>query len=441
MTEVALSLVPLLFVGIDWGSVAHRVVVLDSAGKQLREWSIEHGGAALVELADRLVALADGTAARCHVAIEVTRGPLVDVLLERGLTVFAVNPKQSSRFRDRYVPSGAKDDRRDALVLASAVRTDAEHLRRLTPSDRRTVELRAALRLRDELVGDRTRLLHRLREELWRYYAQAVELADGNFDAPWLWTLLERAPTPTEGAALSPSVVGRILRDHRIRKWDARTAVEALRKPTLVVADGVYAAGATHVRSIVPRLRLLDAQLRQVEQSIDQQLAMWSQLDSGMDGGDETAAAPASDDPPPSKDEPPARARASDATLLRSLPGVGPVTLATLLTELREPLERRDHAHLRLLMGVAPVTRQSGNSKLVAMRRSSSAQLRDTALNWSRNAVRIDARCRARFAALVARGKTKPHAHRVVVDHLLRVACAVLRTGVAYDPERAPRSA
>lgn len=439
MAEVALGLVPLFFVGIDWGAVAHRVVVLDAAGKQVHEWSVAHDGAALIALADRLVALTDGAAARCHVAIELTSGPLVEILLERGLTVFAVSPKQSDRFRDRYVPSGSKDDRRDAFSLGSAVRTDAEYLRRLAPTDRRTVVLRAALRLRDELVNDRTRLLHRLREQLWRYYAQAIELADGDFDSRWLWTLLEKAPTPSEGAALSRAVVGRILRDHVVRKWSVDSALEVLRKPSLVVADGVCTAGATHVRSILPRLRVLDAQIRELGQSIDQQLAMWSQMDPGEQSPDGAAPTDSSDEP--SNEEPPPRARPSDATILRSLPGVGPLTLATMLTELREPLERRDHAHLRLLMGVAPITRQSGNSKLVMMRRSSATQLRDAAINWGRNAVRLDERCRARFAALVARGKTKPHAHRVVVDHLLRVACAMLRAGVEYDPQRIARAA
>jgi hypothetical protein len=41
--------------------------------------------------------------------------------MDRGIAVFAINPKQLDRFRDRFSPAGAKDDRRDALVLASAL--------------------------------------------------------------------------------------------------------------------------------------------------------------------------------------------------------------------------------------------------------------------------------------------------------------------------------
>ena len=38
--------------------------------------------------------------------------------MERGFTVHSVNPKQLDRFRDRWSPVGAKDDRRDAWTLA-----------------------------------------------------------------------------------------------------------------------------------------------------------------------------------------------------------------------------------------------------------------------------------------------------------------------------------
>jgi len=53
---------------------------------------------------------------RVAVAIEVPRGAIVELLVERGFQVFAINPKQLDRFRDRHTVAGAKDDRRDAFV-------------------------------------------------------------------------------------------------------------------------------------------------------------------------------------------------------------------------------------------------------------------------------------------------------------------------------------
>ena len=79
-------------------------------------------------------------------------------------------PKQLDRFRDRYSPSGAKDDRLDALVLASALRTDPRRLQRVEPTDPQIVELREWSRIAEDLTRERVRLGNRLRQQLWRYY-------------------------------------------------------------------------------------------------------------------------------------------------------------------------------------------------------------------------------------------------------------------------------
>ena len=49
--------------------------------------------------------------------------------------VFAINPKQLDRFRDRFTVAGAKDDRRDAHVLGDSLRTDRRAFRLLAVDD------------------------------------------------------------------------------------------------------------------------------------------------------------------------------------------------------------------------------------------------------------------------------------------------------------------
>src|SRR5499427_7193302 len=71
-----------------------------------------HDGAALQAFTEWLTLLTGGEPARVAVGLEVPRGAVVDTLLERGFHVFALNPKQLDRFRDRYTVAGAKDDRR-----------------------------------------------------------------------------------------------------------------------------------------------------------------------------------------------------------------------------------------------------------------------------------------------------------------------------------------
>jgi len=79
---------------------------------------------------------------RVAVAIETSWGALVETLLDRGFTVFSADPKQVDRFRDRFAVAGAKDDPRDALVLASSLRTDPRSFRLVESDSPEIIRLR-----------------------------------------------------------------------------------------------------------------------------------------------------------------------------------------------------------------------------------------------------------------------------------------------------------
>ncbi len=177
-----------LYVGIDWATEAHQVCLLDATGGLLDEQPVAHTGSALAALADALTRRVPDVS-RIAVAIEIPRGAVVDTLLERGLHVFVLNPKQLDRFRDRFTVAGAKDDRRDARVAADALRTDRAAFRRVHAEDPRLIQLREVSRMHEELAQEHVRLSNRLRDQLLRFYPQALEWCPAA-DEAWLWTLL-----------------------------------------------------------------------------------------------------------------------------------------------------------------------------------------------------------------------------------------------------------
>src|ERR1700704_4301145 len=59
-----------------------------------------------------------------------------------GFAVYAINPKQLDRLRDRISVAGAKDDRRDARVAAAGLCTDPQLFRPVQIGDPATIELR-----------------------------------------------------------------------------------------------------------------------------------------------------------------------------------------------------------------------------------------------------------------------------------------------------------
>jgi transposase len=392
------------FVGIDWASTEHEVRLLDASGTDLGRRGVAHTGAGLAELVSWLREVSGGSLEQVAVAIELTRGAVIDAVRTAGAVVFAINPKQLDRFRDRYTVAGAKDDRRDAFVLADTLRTDRGRYRRLDAEDPQVVAIRALVEARDELTEELTRLSSRLRAQLAEYYPQLLALCPAA-DEPWLWALLELAPTPADGARLRPSRVTQLLRDHRIRRYTAATVVGHLREPALPVTPASIRAASTRVGLLVPRLRLAHTQHTRCAQ----------QLTAALD-------ALTSDDPE------------SDAALLRSLPGVGDAVSAAVLVEAQALLAARDYAALRTHAGLAPITRRSGTRHTVSMRRACSARLRQAMYYWALGSIKHDLQSRAIYRAARERGQSHGRALRGLANRLVRILMAILRTRRPYDP-------
>jgi len=76
------------FVGIDWASQSHQVCLVNARGECLGERAVAHGGAGIEELCDWLMARTGATPEVIGVAIEMTQGPVVEALLERGFCVY-----------------------------------------------------------------------------------------------------------------------------------------------------------------------------------------------------------------------------------------------------------------------------------------------------------------------------------------------------------------
>jgi transposase len=398
-----------LYVGIDWASAAHRVMILDPARGVLAEQEVAHTGAALAALGDELTARAGGDAGAVAVAIEVPRGPVVETLLERGCAVYALNPKQLDRFRDRYSMAGAKDDRRDARVLAEALITDRAAFRRLRVDEPGVIRLRELGRTEADLQEEVTRLANRLRDQLLRYYSQALALCPAA-DEPWFWALLAAAPTPAGAARLSLGDVRTLLRAQRIHRLTAEAVLAQLHTPALRVAPGTAEAASETIGWLLPRLELVAEQrhacARRVQEVLDE-LTTSGQLTEQR-----------------------------DVLILRSVPGIGRVVAATLLGEAAAEVALRDYHGLRTHGGLGPVTKQSGKRRVVQMRYACHDRLREAFYHWGRVSVQRDPRSRAHYAQLRKCGHSHGRALRGVADRLLAMLMAMLRTQTCYDPSR-----
>lgn len=377
------------------------------------EWRwVEHSGEGLAGLVDWLMGMSEHHPTRVAIGIEVPRGAIVETLVERGFAVFSINPKQLDRFRDRYSPAGAKDDNRDAMVLADALRTDQHCFRQVRLDDPDVIRLREISRLEEDLSQDFYRLANQVREQLWRYFPQLLQLAALPEEA-WIWDLFEMAPFPGKAAKLSLPKITRVLKKHRIRRFDAGQIHDLLAVAPVFVVPGTAEAASERILILLPRLRLLQQQLSDVAKRIERILEEMGAVGPDCQPGEHR-----------------------DAAILLSLPGVGRKVSATVLSEASQALADRDYHGLRCLTGAAPITRQSGKKKLVFMRYACNQRLRNALHYWASGSIQFDPRSKQMYQQMRDRGLPHNRALRGIADRLLEMMISMLLHRTMYDPQR-----
>ena len=142
------------------------------------------------------------------IGIETDRGPWVAALVAAGYVVYAVNPLQASRYRERHGVSGAKSDGGDAHMLTDMVRTDSHQLRVVAGDSPDAGAVKVVARTHKTLIWERTRQVQRLRYQLREYFPAALE-AFADLDAPDALELLAKAPDPARARRLTRAQVVR----------------------------------------------------------------------------------------------------------------------------------------------------------------------------------------------------------------------------------------
>ncbi|MET8698022.1 transposase [Kitasatospora sp. NPDC004723] len=257
--------------------------------------------------------LGDDSKAQVVVGIETDRGPWVQALIAAGYTVYAVNPLQASRYRERLAVSGAKSDAADAHMLADMVRTDSHQLRPVSGDTADAEAVKMVTRIHKTLIWERTRTTQRLRHALLDYFPAALEAFE-DLDAPDALELLAKAPDPVAAAKLTTMQISAALKRARRRNIaDKATRIQAiLRAKHLGQPAAVAAAYADSVRAVVALLVTLNEQVNFLHGQVEDYFG-----------------------------------RHPDAEIIRSQPGLGPTLSARVLAEFGDDPHRYASAKAR----------------------------------------------------------------------------------------------
>ena len=387
------------YAGVDWATRTHAVCVVDAHGAIRARFQVPNTGKSFTGLCKRLVKLAVA-----GVAIERPDGPLVEALMDHGLKVVVITPRQVKALRSRYRASGAKSDPADAYVLADVLRTDGHRLAPLTQDSDPTKVLRALTRTRKDLQEARIALCNQLTSQLERCFPGAIGLF-AELHTPVAVAFLRRYPTSHAAATLTPARLAAFLRRlHYPGRTPVATLLERIQTaPAAGISPAEAAGRAVCVLALLEAIQATARQERELEAELIERLEVHA-----------------------------------DQHIFTSLPRAGRgVRAAALLAELGDVRARfPDNDCLAALGGAAPVTITSGKRRVVKFRWACDKKLRNAIVDFADHSRHASPWAATVYAQALARTGRHPHAVRILARAWIRVIWRIWQDGVAYDPAK-----
>jgi hypothetical protein len=401
----------MLFIGDDWAEAHHDVELEDDSGRLLARRRLPEGLAGITGLHELVAEHLDpaGGPDQVVVGIETERGPWVQALIAAGYVVFAINPMQVARYRERHSTSGAKSDPGDAHLLAEIVRVDRAHHRPIAGDSELAEHVKVAARAHQTMIWSRVRQVNALRSLLREYYPAALvafgtDLADRDALA-----VLAVAPSPEQGRRLSQARIESVLRRAGRQRNIAATAIQiktALSSEQLTARPGVVPAYAASASALIAVLTTMVAQTE----------VLAGQVEQGF-------------------------GRHPDVEIYRSQPGLGVILGARVLAEFGDDPDRYADAKARKnYSGMSPITKASGTKRVVLARHARNRRLGDALLLQAFASLRVSPGARAFYDQHRARGATHYQALRALANRLVGILHGCLKTHTHYDEQRAWRT-
>ncbi|MER7767048.1 IS110 family transposase [Kitasatospora sp. NPDC096140] len=394
----------MLLIGDDWAEDHHDIEVQDPTGRKLAAARLPEGVEGIAKLHEVVARHAgeDPDPADVIVGIETDRGTWVQALIAAGYQVYAINPRQVARFKERYATSGAKSDKGDAHALADMVRIDRDQLRPIAGDSDRAQAVKVVTRAHQTLVWERTRTFQRLRSTLREYFPGALTAyASLELTSADALELLIKAPTPQRAAKLTRTQIAAVLARARRRDRDQKAGAiqAALRETYLELPEPVTAAYAAATTAHARLLLALNEQIAAMEEQVRAHFL----------------AHP-------------------DAEIYLSMPGIGEITGARVLAEFGDDPTRYSSAKARKnYAGTSPVTRASGKSHSVQARYVRNNRLADALQRQAFSALRASPGARRYYDKQRAREAGYNPALRQLGNRLVGILHGCLKTRTHYD--------
>ena len=389
-------------IGLDWADKKHDLWIQAAAGGPPEHRVIDQTPEALHEWVAQMRARFGNQ--RIALALETSRGAVISALGAYDfLVLFPINPGMLASYRAAFCVSGAKDDRTDALLLEEYLRLHRAKLRPLEPDTELTRKLAGLVENRRGLVDERTRLVNQLHSLLKTYYP-LMEVLFEDLTLPLAAQFLRQWPDLAAVQKAGAATLRKFFYGHPCRsdktlaaRLQAIDQAQPLSRDPALIAPAVLKA-----RALAGMLEVLHDAIAELETLIEQT----------------TDAHP-------------------DAAIFRSFPAAGPAMAPRLLVAFGTDRNRFASAQeVQQLYGIAPVKKQSGQSKVIHMRHRCPKFARQTFHENAGHAVRREGWAKTCYEQQRARKKGHHAAVRSVAFKLMRIYFRCWKERTCYDAQR-----
>ena len=400
--NITMAAAPAAWIGWDWADQHHDLFMESADGKtetrrlanrpdELHAW--------LKALGQRF---AQGTVVLC---LEASRSALLPIFLEYSfLELYLINPKSMARFREVVRPSGSKSDQLDCKLACQLVKSHRELLHQFVAEDPLTQELDQMVRVRRDLVSQRTMTANQLKAVLKLYYPFALELLQDDTTTALAACFVLKFPTL------------RVLQEaprHQVRRFfrgQGCRLTEGLEQRLASIAAATGVSQQAHwnnpnsfmARSLAEVLKAVTARIEEAEG----QIRILAQ-------------------------------QHSNRVLAQSVPGAAAVLEPRLMTVLgTHPEACASAQQIAVRDGVAPRRVQSGNSCLITRRLAKPQFEHQTWIEFAKCSTLECQWAREFVEAKTKAGKSYYTAIRALAFKWIRILYACWKQGIDYDEAR-----
>ena len=389
-------------IGIDWADKTHAVCMITKGQNTPEHTTLTHSPDAIATWAQNIRTRFAGK--KVAVALEQRKGPLIYALLKYDhLVLFPLHPNTLAGYRKTWTTSGAKDDPKDAYLLAELLQKHGDRLNAWKPETTKIRALSQMVEMRRKLAGDKVRITNRITAALKAYFPLPLDLFTER-DTQIFCDFIEKWPTLKDLKRARKDTLMRFFHEHNARYERINLKrVDTIRSAQPLTDDpAIIEPFALLVKQLLAQLKTLMININAFDQAIS---AIYE--------------------------------KQPDNHIFDALPGAGKAFAPRLMAAFGQDRSRYQEANdLLQYAGIAPVTVRSGDYCWVHWRYACPVFLRQTFVEWAAHSIKYSFWANAYYQIQKDRGKSHHKAVRALAFKWIRILFRCWKDRTPYDESR-----